>query len=222
MVVGTGTGGLVAYMLGPLRMSTHDAKQEYLRIHASNFLTSPEPSLMAEVLKDALKGVLDSRTEDFGHGISTMQMTSVGKLAPTCKFAVTAMTAANLSKPVMLRGYRGRSSPIKCTLLEALLATLSDAQVLPPVPIGESVLEYFVAATTGRCNPTGTLLEELPTVFEAREISVIVSIGSGRPAPAVVTGQDDFLQAVLNLAQSCHEVSQSMESRFSRHPGLFV
>ncbi|KAH8822207.1 hypothetical protein DL96DRAFT_1470608, partial [Flagelloscypha sp. PMI_526] len=111
---------------------------------------------------------------------------------------------------------------IQCTLLEALLATLSDAQVLPPVPIGETVLEYFVATTTGRCNPTGALLKELPTLFEAREISVIVSIGSGRPVPAAVTGQEDYLQAVLNLAKSCHEVSQNMESRFCRHPGLFV
>ncbi|KAH8822208.1 hypothetical protein DL96DRAFT_1748358 [Flagelloscypha sp. PMI_526] len=102
MVVGTGTGGLIAYMLGPLRMSTHDAKQAYLRIHMSNFLANPEPSTRVEVLKDALNSVLDPRTKDIGNDISTVQMSSVGQLTPTCKFAMTAMTAANLSKPVML------------------------------------------------------------------------------------------------------------------------
>ncbi|KAH8797306.1 hypothetical protein DL96DRAFT_998032 [Flagelloscypha sp. PMI_526] len=132
------------------------------------------------------------------------------------------MTATNLSKPVMLRGYPSRSSPVECTLLEALLATLSDAQILPPVSIGESVSEYFVATTTGRCNPSEALLEEIPAIFETDEVSVIVSIGSGRLFPVSLGGQSDFTSAVLALSKSCHAVSQSMESRFAGHPGLFV
>ncbi|KAH8822220.1 quinon protein alcohol dehydrogenase-like superfamily [Flagelloscypha sp. PMI_526] len=200
-------------------MSTNEAKQAYLHIHASEFFASDQLSGRAEILNDALKGVLDAGTKDI---TSATKMTSLGELTPKCKFAVTAMTAANLSKPVMLRGYPGRSSPIQCTLLEALLATLSDAQVLPPVAIGESITEFFVATTTGRCNPMESLLEEIPSIFEGKSISVIVSVGSGRPSPVALRGRGDFASAVLDLAKSSHAVSQSMVSRFSGHPGVFV
>ncbi|KAH8797277.1 WD40-repeat-containing domain protein [Flagelloscypha sp. PMI_526] len=222
LIVGTGTGGLVGCMLGPLRMSTADANEAYLRIYASNFLSTNQPSERAEILEDALKRVLDSGTGDDANIGSTTTMSSVEKVSTTCKFAVTAMAAANLSKPVMLRGYPGRSSPIQCTLLEALLATLSDAQILPPVALGDKIIETFVATTIGRCNPTETLLEEIPAIFNGREISSIVNVGSGRPSPVSLSGQGNFANAVLDLAKSCHAVSQSMVSRFSGNPGLFI
>ncbi|KAH8797315.1 hypothetical protein DL96DRAFT_998309 [Flagelloscypha sp. PMI_526] len=222
LIVGTGTGGLVGCMLGPLRMSTTDAKEAYLRIYASNFLAKRQAAERAETLKDGLRSVLDSGACKPTNISSTTKMSSIGKFSPTCKFAVTAMTAANLSKPVMLRGYPGRSSPIQCTLLDALLATLSDAHILPPIALGETIVEMFVATTTGRCNPTEALLEETPSIFDGRTISSILNIGSGRPSPVSLSGQGNFANAVLDLAKSCHAVSQSMEARFSGHPGLFL
>ncbi|KAH8797289.1 hypothetical protein DL96DRAFT_997533 [Flagelloscypha sp. PMI_526] len=218
LVVGTGIGGLVGCMLGPLKMSTRDAKQAYLWIYASKFWARDQLSERAEVLKGALGRMLDSsKTID-----STTKMASIGKITTTCKFAVTTMMAANLTSAIMLRGYLGRNSPVQCTILEALLATLSDAQILPPVSIGEGINEFFVATTTGRCNPMEALLEEIPFIFQARFISVIASVGSGRLNPVSISGQGDFTNAVLDLAKSCHAVSQSMESRFSGHPGLFM
>ncbi|KAH8824615.1 WD40-repeat-containing domain protein [Flagelloscypha sp. PMI_526] len=203
-------------------MSTNDAKLAYLRIHASNFLARDQLPERAEILKDALKGILDSAKGDPSTIMSTTKISNLEKHTSTCKFAVTAMTAANLSKPVMLRGYPARSTPFKCTLLEALLATLSDAQMLPPVAIGNNgISEFFVATTTGRCNPTEALLEEIPSIFQSQATSVIVSIGSGRMKPVSLNGQGDFANAVLDLAKSCHAVSQNLQSRFSGHPGLF-
>ncbi|KAH8822189.1 WD40-repeat-containing domain protein [Flagelloscypha sp. PMI_526] len=219
LIVGTGTGGLVGCMLGPLRMSTTDAKDAYLRIYASNFLSKSLPSERAETLKRALREVLDSGITNI---VLATKMSSIGNLSSTCKFAVTVMMAANLSKPVMLRGYLGRNSPIQCTLLQALLATLSDAQILPPVAFGASIIEMFVATTTGWCNPTESLLEEVPSIFDGRSISAIVNIGSGRPSPVSLSGQGDFADALMDLAKSCQAVSQSIESRFSAHPGLFL
>ncbi|KAH8795927.1 WD40-repeat-containing domain protein [Flagelloscypha sp. PMI_526] len=221
-VLGTGTGGLVACMLGPLKMSTKDAKETYLRIRGSDFLAKKEMSERAEILKGALKGFLDSQTEDTESLMSATQMADLVKLTPDCKFAVTAMAAANLSKPIMLRAYQGRGSSVQCTLLEALLATLSDAQTLPPVPIGAGISESFVATTIGHCNPTTNLLEEIPSIFKSRAISVIVSIGSGLPSPVALTGQETFVNVVLDLSRSCHTVFENMASRFSRYPGLFV
>ncbi|KAH8826001.1 hypothetical protein DL96DRAFT_1817400 [Flagelloscypha sp. PMI_526] len=221
-ILGTGTGGLVACMLGPLKMSTKDAKEIYLRIRSSDFLAKEEMSERVEILKSALQGFLDSQTDGTEGLMSATQMADLAKLTPDSKFAVTAMAAANLSKPIMLRAYQGRGSSVQCTILEALLATLSDAQMLPPVPIGEGISESFIATTIGHCNPTTNLLEEIPSIFKSRAISVIVNIGSGLPNPVALTGQETFVNVILDLSKSCHTVFQNMASRFSRYPGLFV
>ncbi|KAH8826442.1 WD40-repeat-containing domain protein [Flagelloscypha sp. PMI_526] len=209
-------------MLGPLRMTTKEAKKAYLRIYNSKFLAKSQPSERAEILKHEVERLLDSHMEDADTSISTMQMADVRNLTPNCKFGVTAMASANLSKPIMFRAYQGRGSSVQSTLLEALLATLSDGQTLPPVPIGEDIPELFVSTAAGFCNPTESLLGETPSIFKSRDISVIVSIGSGRPDPAAISGQGDFAHAVLSLAMSCHTVAENMQSRFSRHLGLFV
>ncbi|KAH8818589.1 WD40-repeat-containing domain protein [Flagelloscypha sp. PMI_526] len=222
LVLGTGTGGLVACMLGPLGMSPGEAKKAYLRIYNSRFLAQPEPSKCAEILQRQIESLLDSHTKTSDIIMSTMRMSDVRKLIPNCKFGMTAMTAANLSKPVLLRAYQGRGISVQSTLLEALLATLSDGQILPPVAIGEDIPELFVSTAAGFCNPTESLLAEIPSIFKARDISVIVSIGSGRPDPAALIGGEDFANAVQSLAASCHIVAENMQSRFSHHPGLFV
>ncbi|KAH8797317.1 hypothetical protein DL96DRAFT_998360 [Flagelloscypha sp. PMI_526] len=132
------------------------------------------------------------------------------------------MTATHMSMPIMLRGYGGRRSSVKCTLLEALLATLSDAQFFPPVAIGESISEYFVATSTGHCNPTNALFEEVPSIFKSRSISFILNIGSSRPGPVSLGKQEEFASAVLQLAKDCDGVAQSIYSRFSHHPDVFL
>ncbi|KAH8822180.1 hypothetical protein DL96DRAFT_1748242 [Flagelloscypha sp. PMI_526] len=238
-IIGTGTGGhvshlpfvgpnfdqlmcrLVACMLGPLGMCPEDAKKAYLQLLDSNFLAKDEISERAEILKCALKDLLDAQPADGGSVLSPMKMIDVGKIIPRCKFAMTAMTAANLSKPVVLRAYRGPSSPIKCTLLEALFATLADLQVLPPIPLGVGN-ESFIAATAKHCNPVDVLLEETSSIFKSNAISVIASIGLGRPNAASLDGQEELVNTVLDVTNSCHTTSQHTESRFTNYSDLFV
>ncbi|KAH8797323.1 hypothetical protein DL96DRAFT_1788124 [Flagelloscypha sp. PMI_526] len=238
-IIGTGTGGqvsrlpftgpnfdqlmcrLVACMLGPLGMCPEDAKKAYLQLLDSNFLAKDEISERAEILKCALKDLLDAQAPDGGSVLSSMKMIDVGKIIPRCKFAMTAMTAANLSKPVVLRAYRGPSSPIKCTLLEALFATLADLQVLPPILLGVGN-ESFIAATAKHYNPVDVLLEETSSIFQSNDISVIASIGSGRPNAASLDGQEELGNTVPDVTNSCQTLSQHTESRFTNYSDLFV
>ncbi|KAH8818586.1 WD40-repeat-containing domain protein [Flagelloscypha sp. PMI_526] len=221
-VLGTGTGGLVACMLGPLKMSTNEAKKAYLRIYDSNFLAKLQPPERAEVLQREVENLLDSQIKDADTLMSTMLMADVGKLTPNFKFGVSAMAAADLSKPVLFRAYQGRGSSVRSTLLEAILASLSDGHVLLPISIGLDIPERFVSTTAVFCNPAESLLREVTGIFKSRDISVIVSIGSGRPDPPALIGQDDLANAISTVAASCHTVAENMQSRFSRHPGLFV
>ncbi|KAH8797327.1 hypothetical protein DL96DRAFT_998614 [Flagelloscypha sp. PMI_526] len=221
-IVGTGTGGLVACMLGPLKMSTKDAKKAYLQIWETKFWSKTQISERVQILKKALTDLLDSQTEGAKDVLSTIQMTDVEKLNPSCKFAVTASTTARSAKPVMLQAYRSRGGFVECTVLEALLATLAHEDILPPVPIGQGISELFAAPTVEHCNPTDALLEEIPTIFTSSFISVIVNIGSGRPNPIEPGKPSDFAKAFVNHAKSSQTVSQIIESRFTDHPGSFV
>ncbi|KAH8797328.1 WD40-repeat-containing domain protein [Flagelloscypha sp. PMI_526] len=221
-VIGTGTGGLVACMLGPLGMSTADAKEAYIRLWDSNFSTQNQSSERTETLKCALKSLLDAHTEGADHLLSEMKMINVGKLTPSCKFALTATTAANRSKPVLLRAYRGRGSSIQCTLLEALLATLSDGQMLPPISIGVGISERLLATTNRYCNPVEALFEEIPVIFNSRFISAIVSVGSGHPTTVPLHGGEDFAIDVIDLSRSCHELSESAAAQFLDNPNIFT
>ncbi|KAH8822174.1 hypothetical protein DL96DRAFT_344811 [Flagelloscypha sp. PMI_526] len=132
------------------------------------------------------------------------------------------MTAANRSKPVALRAYRGRGSSVQCTLLEALLATLSDGQVLPPISVGVGISERLVATTHRYCNPMETLFEEIPAIFNSRFISAIVSIGSGRPTAVPLHGEEDFAIDVLGRSRACHTLSEHAASEFSDNPSFFL
>ncbi|KAH8797318.1 hypothetical protein DL96DRAFT_1721361 [Flagelloscypha sp. PMI_526] len=81
-IIATGTVGprLVACMLGPLGMSTEDAKAAYIRIHQSNILGNTQLSERAEALKRELQTLLDSHAGKVDGLNSTTQMTDIVKL----------------------------------------------------------------------------------------------------------------------------------------------
>ncbi|KAH8797324.1 hypothetical protein DL96DRAFT_1825321 [Flagelloscypha sp. PMI_526] len=209
-------------MLGPLKMSTKDAKKAYLQIWDTKFWSKSQVSERLQILRGALTSLLNSQTENASDSLSTIQMERAENLTPNCKFAVTAMTTANAAQPVVLRAYRSRSSSVQCTLLEALLATLAYQEILPPVPLGEGISELFAATSMEHCNPTAALLEEVPSIFRSKSVSVIVSIGSGNPSPVVLEGQEGLNNTFLNPAKSCRVVSQNIGSQFPQHPGVIT
>ncbi|KAH8822175.1 hypothetical protein DL96DRAFT_344817 [Flagelloscypha sp. PMI_526] len=222
MILGTGTGGLIACMLGPLKMSTKDAKKAYLQIWDTKFWSKSQVSERLQILRHALTSLLDSQTENASDILSTIQMERVENLTPKCKFAVTATTTASAAQPVVLRAYRSRSSSVQCTLLDALLATLAYQEILPPIPLGEEISELFAATTMEHCNPTEALLAEIPSIYKSNFISVVASIGSGCPNRVVPDGHQEFGSAVLDLSKASRTVSKSVKSRFSDRPDSFV
>ncbi|KAH8797326.1 hypothetical protein DL96DRAFT_998588 [Flagelloscypha sp. PMI_526] len=76
-IVGTGIGGLVGCMLGPLGMSTVDAKGAYIRLWNSNFLAKSQSSERTEVLTSALKNLLDAKPEGVDNLLSETKMINV-------------------------------------------------------------------------------------------------------------------------------------------------
>ncbi|KAH8801229.1 quinon protein alcohol dehydrogenase-like superfamily [Flagelloscypha sp. PMI_526] len=133
--------------------------------------------------------------------------------------AVSAMSAANITNPVLFRTYQGRSTSVNCFPLEALLATLADVESFPPVEIEA---EKFISASFGHFNPSEELLREASSIFPSDAIATIVSIGSGRPPPTSVSGLEGLPHAVLEHAKDCQAASDRIGTRFSRYPELYM
>ncbi|KAH8798569.1 quinon protein alcohol dehydrogenase-like superfamily [Flagelloscypha sp. PMI_526] len=229
LVVGTGTGGLIAFMFSVLKMSVQEAKDAYIRLYQAAF--APEIRTReerAELLKNALVHLLDIETEESGSSnaqLSATKLKDVEKLIHGCKChfcisAVTAMSAANTTSPVLFRTYRGRNTSINCSPLQALLATLADVESFLPVEIET---EKFISTNLGYFNPSEELIKEAASIFSSdNSISAIVSIGPGRPAPITVNGLGGFPQALLERAKDCQAASDRITARFSRHPDLYM
>ncbi|KAH8795976.1 WD40-repeat-containing domain protein [Flagelloscypha sp. PMI_526] len=221
LIIGTGTGGLVACMLAVLKMNITEAKTAYIRFCESALRAeSKTKQERGEDLKRALENLLDGvdvSAVGSGRKISCIKMKDIEELASPCKFAVTVMTCANTSSPIILRAYRGRSASVNCTLLEALLATLSDADTFPSVEIEN---EEFISANIGHLNPSEDLLHEVTSIFCDDAITTIVSIGPGRPLPVSVR-DSGFSQAVHDHAELCQAASERMSTRFSRYQNLW-
>ncbi|KAH8834469.1 hypothetical protein DL96DRAFT_1757187 [Flagelloscypha sp. PMI_526] len=88
----------------------------------------------------------------------------------------------------------------RCTVHEALHATLADGVHLPSVSIeGDQAREDFVAATAAYPNPTPLLMKETSRCFSpGRFIACIVNLGAGRLSPTFpMTPSESFFNLVL-------------------------
>ncbi|KAH8824121.1 hypothetical protein DL96DRAFT_1444813, partial [Flagelloscypha sp. PMI_526] len=232
LIIGTGTGGLIACMFAVLEMSIQEAKDAYVRLFACAF--APETRTREErgnLLKRALEDLLDARPgpeKNFSPcRMSAMNLKDFEKLGRKCKLCINALTAisvANTSSPVLFRAYRGRSISVQCTLLEALLASLADVDSFPELTLVDNgTHQTFISTSFGYCNPGKDLLNEVASLFRSDSVASVVSIGPGRPEPiAVSVGQDGFVRAVIEHARDCQSVSEDIEKRFSRHPNLYT
>ncbi|KAH8797612.1 quinon protein alcohol dehydrogenase-like superfamily [Flagelloscypha sp. PMI_526] len=223
LVIGTGTGGLIAFMFSVLKLSIQDAKDAYIQLYRTAF--APESISREErgwLLRSALKELLDIRASGSGSlnaPLSLTKMRDIKKKNDGCKCAITAMSAANTASPVLLRTYQGRNASVNCLPLEVLLATLADIEFFPAVEIGT---EEFISSNLGYFNPSEELLKEAASIFPSDTIAAIVSIGAGRPPPVSVNDLEGFPRAVVEHAIDCQAASDRIKARFSRHPGLYI
>ncbi|KAH8834629.1 WD40-repeat-containing domain protein [Flagelloscypha sp. PMI_526] len=224
LVVGTGTGGLIAFMLLVLKMTIQEAKDAYIRLYHAAF--APETRSKeerAKLLRDALEHLLDAKAEGLGilnDPVRDTKLRDIEKLNYGCKCAITALSEANTAHPVLFRAYRGRNASVNCFPLEALMATLADVESFPPAKIG---FEQFISTDLGYLNPSEELLKEATSIFTPdSSLATVVSIGPGRPPPIAVNGFAGFPQALLEHAKDCQATSNRIESRFSGHSDFYM
>ncbi|KAH8823684.1 hypothetical protein DL96DRAFT_234814 [Flagelloscypha sp. PMI_526] len=107
LIVGTGTGGLVACMVGPLDMTIQEAIEAYRFIHRSVFVEpSPGPLTVDERERRLSLALREIVQRQLGEAGLSKKFTTI---CPQRMIALTAMHANNLSRPMAFRTYRART-----------------------------------------------------------------------------------------------------------------
>ncbi|KAK0467540.1 acyl transferase/acyl hydrolase/lysophospholipase [Armillaria novae-zelandiae] len=170
LIGGTSTGGLIAIMLGRLKMSTEEALQSYNKISSVVFSSENrkpfyrDGKFKATTLKEEMQNVVRKA----GH--SNDQKLLDPDAGPNSKghTFVCSMTRINLRSPQRFRTYQGlpNQGP-DCKIWEAARATTTAPTFFKAIKIA---------------GPGGDEAKEL--FGPNRRTGVLVSIGTGHPGPS--------------------------------------
>ncbi|KAI1387387.1 uncharacterized protein F4822DRAFT_406280 [Hypoxylon trugodes] len=189
IIAGTSTGGLIAIMLGRLRMSVQDCIDAYGKLSERVFkprkrsfnvvgkgkdLWSLSGAFDADELAQAIREVVVQAGEDGNAKLLEAD--------PGCKVFVCAMRA-EITKPVRLRSYETPTTvqEVDCTIVEAARATSAASSFFKPIVIDG---QTFTDGATGYNNPVEEVFDEVNQIWPGgnRPIGLFLSIGTGTPA----------------------------------------
>ncbi|KAF4964394.1 hypothetical protein FSARC_7659 [Fusarium sarcochroum] len=187
IIGGTSTGGLIAIMLGRLRMSIADCIKKYEELSDDVFKPKRQLNIFGKA-KDIWKldGAFDALELEAATKIVIQYagMDSEDKLVehdPQCKVFVLAMRS-EITRPVRLRNYETPLTvqEVDCTIVEAVRATSAASSFFSPVTIEG---QTFIDAAVGYNNPVDEVLEEVYQVWAGPNSSIerFVSVGTGIP-----------------------------------------
>lgn len=191
LIGGTSTGGLIALMLGRLRMDVDTCIEKYLKLASAAFQPKRYKVNILGRLKDLWKtdGAYrsDCLTTEFQKMALEVEGDKQAKLihpGTDCRVFVCAFTN-DLNTPVRFRTYVTDDSVDAlstqgCTIWQAARATSAAATFFDPIQIG---IQIYVDGATGFNNPVEVVREEALSIWTDAEsrIQCLVSIGTGVP-----------------------------------------
>jgi hypothetical protein len=215
LIIGTSTGGILALMLGRLRMSVEDCICEYVRLAKAVF-DSPwrfrvllgKPMYSARALENAMQDLIEKRLG---------QKNSPLVNGEGCKTAVVAALQAAGNIPVLFKSY---DSSLNCTIWEAARATSAACLFFPPISIGSPERTYIDGALSGFCNPASLGLLEAGKLWPNRSITTLLSVGTGSPSTIPVEGSlRAIVESVGAIATECNKFDVILRRQLGNGPG---
>ncbi|KAJ7878236.1 FabD/lysophospholipase-like protein, partial [Mycena leptocephala] len=231
LIGGTSTGGLIALMLGRLRMSVKDAVKAYGELSKEVFSDvksqGSDGRFKASKLEKAIKGIVGSHSasQDPEEGMEDTR-------EHPCKTSfVCAMNAANMSLPVLFRTYNTPNNPaMDCTIWQAGRATSAAPTFFKQIRIGPpGIEEAFMDGGMGQNNPIAALLLEAQVMFPDCQIACIISLGTGQPHTIKIPKPSllkrvfplDVIEAIKGIATDCEKEHQRFAHHFDPVPHVY-
>ncbi|KAH7141277.1 hypothetical protein B0J13DRAFT_556557 [Dactylonectria estremocensis] len=225
MIAGINTGGLIAIMLGRLRMDVEECisayseiaktglQQKTLRSRFSMF-NRPSSRFDLDKVKEAIVETIRRKNlspqEPFNHGDGN----------DSCKVFVCA-TSSNSRNTDRLRSYTLTSHPgPPITICDAALATLATLACFDSVTIQDT---QFVPCVLSANNPIGEVEQEARNVWpsaidtQSPSISFLLSIGAGNPHLDPNDGKSIYA-TLVNIAKEAKQVADEfINTRGQQH-----
>lgn len=188
LIGGTSTGGIIALMLGRLRMSVQECIDEYTTLSKEIFkrkraVGSSRPTFYAEELEAALKTTIAKKL-----GARNEEAPLRDPLQEeACKTFVVSLQNLQARSPQRLRTYP-TGNEVVCTIWQAARATSAALTFFDSITFGNPPVEW-IDAGLGYNNPAEQVLDEAQELWEdeeegfdvKRDIGVFISLGTGIP-----------------------------------------
>ncbi|KAI9774621.1 MAG: hypothetical protein M1840_002870 [Geoglossum simile] len=214
LIGGTGTGGLIATLLGRLEMDIPSAIKAFRGFstsvfqptgdHGSSFrgdtymgLTNgiSDPQILADIIGEILRR--SGETEN-----ATFRKTGQN---PRCR---VNKEAAQL---VRLRSYLlNDADEVDSTIQAAVCATCAASPVFHPIHLG--AVGEFDDNAPGLSNPTGEVISEARAIWPSadRRTQLVVSIGAGRPSLIAGAPMNDITQTTLRISADAEIMAEKL------------
>jgi len=126
----------------------------------------------------------------------------------------------NANIPVLFRTYQSHETHSDCKIWEAARATSAAPTFFKRIEIGRR--QPFIDGGLGCNNPSRVVLDEAIALFGNREISCLVSLGTGqakiikieRPGLFQRIVPTDVIKALSGIATDCESTHEDISSRF--------
>ncbi|KAH7355350.1 acyl transferase/acyl hydrolase/lysophospholipase [Rhexocercosporidium sp. MPI-PUGE-AT-0058] len=205
MIAGTSTGGLIAILLGRLRMSVAECINLYEDVAQRIF---------------GEEQALTSATRFSSSNFRQVLQETALKLT-YCRFVVTIERdhVADPDRAVLLRSYEGKEGmnfAESCYLWEAALATCAAPIFFRPAQVKDKIL---VDGGLGHNNPSEHLINEAEKRWPGRPIGALVSIGTGKARSTRLAKEmrranaGKHFRALMNMALVLKSIATSSEHR---------
>ncbi|KAF8251751.1 FabD/lysophospholipase-like protein, partial [Wilcoxina mikolae CBS 423.85] len=230
IIGGTSTGGLIAIMLGRLRMSTEEAITAYADL--AKYIFKDKKFKMQDGLFKAtrLEEAIQKIVKNYGeHGNPEEEMLDT-RADNVCKTFVCAVAAQHIGSPTIFRSYKVPRADINCKIWEAARATSAAPTFFKRIKIGEKNAQvHFVDAALGCNNPVRQVLNEAALACENVPVDCILSVGTGKPQTVGLPEPDAFqkllptkiIEVLKKLATDSDRVAEEMEQQYKNIPGIY-
>jgi len=214
LIGGTSTGGLIAIMLGRLRMSVPEAIKQYTLLAQNvfpetmfKFLQQRTLNVNAHTLESGIKDIIRSSSCSCDDG----RMLDPRPANDVCKTYVCAMPASGMAASRLFRTYHvADDASAECFIWEAVHA----------------------AYTPTSNNPVSQLIYEAGRVFNGRRPACIVSIGTGHAETTGLRSPNvfqrllptDLIGVLRKTTSNCETVEEAAErvaKQYMSLPGIY-
>ncbi|EUC54946.1 patatin-like phospholipase [Rhizoctonia solani AG-3 Rhs1AP] len=233
LIIGTGAGGIIALMLGRLRMSVPECLTHFQEIMLDLLGRSMAVGLLSTVAR-ALKGrdlswLSSSKLQAHSKRIISLSLGSPDTLMyeggwedNICRTAVVASKVN--AGPIILRSYKLESDDSdeelkmdQVQIWEAARATSATPMIFEPIFIGGRD-SYVDGAVAGHSNPAQLALDEVEKIWPEHPIGLFLSLGTGVSSVGkqVAAEQNSIFDVITSSAARIeHQVQVRIERDFT-------